>query len=329
MIHSTQDMQERVVLFVDLLGFASLTESYPIELNHIQGSDRLSDSIARIVSGQKKNPLTEAFTNFHRALKGAIDIAQIHHPLTAITFSDSAYIATRHFFEAVNIASYIVQTLLSQRVPVRAGIAHGTFSAVRFRSDVTLEGGDHAAHFLGTGVVRAHAAETCGIKGIRILLHPSAAPLLADPKHNPPRPGKNRIDHIAHFDEIVLLQMKRPISESSLSHFGEAVRSQLGEVASRLVEDVQSEKKCVHYVECSPAERNNSSHVRYEINYWRFKRTEESKAWHAFQDMWDSAPQVELLHYEATAHAINRMRMAQGEASLMNFRRRTLPHTRK
>lgn len=108
MIHSTQDMQERVVLFVDLLGFASLTESHPIELNRIQGSDRPSESIAMILSGQKENPLTQAFTNFHRALKSAIDIAQICHPLTAIAFSDSAYIATNHLYEAVNFASHYV-----------------------------------------------------------------------------------------------------------------------------------------------------------------------------------------------------------------------------
>ena len=73
------------------------------------------------------------------------------------------------------------------------GIAYGTFSAVRFRSDVTLEGGDHAAYFLGTGVARAHAAETCGIKGIRILLHPSAAALLADPEHNPSGPRRTAL----------------------------------------------------------------------------------------------------------------------------------------
>src|SRR6185437_15156002 len=320
MIDSTQDVQERVVLFVDLLGFASLTEGHPIELNRIQGSDRPFESIAMILSGKKKNPLTQAFTNFHRALKGAVDIAQISHPLTAITFSDSAYIATNHLYEAVNIASYFVQTLVSQRTPVRAGIAYGTFAAVRFRSDVTLEGGDHAAHFLGNGVVRAHAAETCGIKGIRILLHPSAAALLADPKHNHPQPEKNRIDHMAHLEQTILLQMKGPNSDS-LSHFGETTR--------RLAEDIQSEESCIHYVECSPEENDNSLHVRYEIDYWRFRPTAESKAWHSLQDMWDGAPQSALIHYEATAQAINRMRISQGEADFKNPRRRTLPRIRK
>jgi hypothetical protein len=56
---------------------------------------------------------------------------------------------------------------------------------VRFRSDITVDGGDHAAHFLGTAVVRSHKAESCGIKGMRIRLHPSAVSLLSDPGHNP------------------------------------------------------------------------------------------------------------------------------------------------
>jgi class 3 adenylate cyclase len=140
MIDSTQDVQEKVVLFVDLLGFASLTEEHPLQLDFIKDSDRFVTRMAMVLSGQE-NPLTQVFTGFHRALNSAINLAQHDHPLTAITFSDSAYIATNRLCEAVNIASYFVQTLVRQRIPVRAGIAYGTFSAVRFRSDVTLEGG--------------------------------------------------------------------------------------------------------------------------------------------------------------------------------------------
>jgi len=70
-------------------------------------------------------------------------------------------------------------------------------------------------------------------------------------------------------------------------------------------------------------------HVRYEIDYWRFRPTAESKAWHSLQDMWDSAPQSALIRYEATAQAINRMRMSQGEADLKNLRHRTLPRAGK
>ena len=260
------------MLFADLLGFASLTEAHPVNLNFIKASERpFSGDIETLLSSQS-NPLTNAFNCFHRSLKATIDLAQMQHPLTAITFSDSAFIATPHFFEAANVAINLIKYLLPQRIPLRIGIGYGSFEAVRFRSDVMADGGDHAAHFLGTGVVRANATESCGIKGLRILLHPSVEQLLDDVVHNP-----------------------------------------------------QSSSKRVRYVECSEEESSNNTGVRFEIDYWRFNPTAEAAAWHAFQDMWDTAPKIEMRHYQATAEAINRMRVRQGESSLDNLRRRTLP----
>jgi hypothetical protein len=55
-------------------------------------------------------------------------------------------------------------------------------------------GGDYAVHFLGTAVIRSHATKNCGINGLRIILHPSAVALLADPAHNPP--VKERIRYV-------------------------------------------------------------------------------------------------------------------------------------
>lgn len=272
-----QVIDNKVVLFVDLLGFASLTEAHPVDLDLIKAFDRPFSSsldIDMILSSQA-NLLTRTFTSFHQSLMFTIGMAKMKHPLTAITFSDSAFIATTHLFEAVNVAVDLLHGLLPQRVPVRIGIALGSFEAIRFRSDVTVDGGDHAAHFLGTGVVRSHTAETCGINGIRILLHPSTVPLLNDTAHNPHLPNKERI----------------------------------------------------RYVECSAEENSNIAGVQYEIDYWRFKPTAEAEAWHALQDMWDEAPQYELKHYQATAEAINRMRIGQGEPALANLRRRTLPRS--
>lgn len=154
---------------------------------------------------------------------------------------------------------------------MRAAIAYGSFAAVRFRSDVSVDGGDHSAHFLGTGVVWSHAAESCGIKGLRILLHPSAVALF------------NNQDH-------------KPSGEPSIS-----------------------------YVACSPEESANALGVQFEIDYWKFKPTAESEAWHALQDMWSTAPEAAVPHYEATAKAIDRMRVSQGEEAVRNLRRRTLP----
>ena len=265
--------ETQVVLFLDLLGFASLTEQHPLNVDLISKSERpLSWTIEDILA-YGDNALTKAFSSFHSSLKHAIDLAKMKHSLTAITFSDSAFVATDQLFQAANVAVSVVKSLLRQGIPVRAGIACGSFAAVRFRSDVSSDGGDHAAHFLGTGVARSYATENCGIKGIRILIHPSAHPLLRDSEHS----SKNRAD------------------------------------------------ESVRFVECSEAERANQEHVRHEIDYWRFGITDEKKTWRAFQDMWNASPDAENVHYQATAEAINRMRIQQGQAELTNLRRRTLP----
>lgn len=188
-----ENAQEKVVLFADLLGFATLTEQHPIDALSLRTSDRLDTVFG---TAFKKNPLTHAFTEFHRAIRWTLQLSQLTHSSTAITFSDSAFVATTRLYEAVGIAVYLMQSLLRRGVPMRIGIASGSFEAVRFRSDITADGGDHAAHFLGTGVVAANRTESCGISGCRILLHPSAAMLLDDPFHNPPAPAPEHVMHL-------------------------------------------------------------------------------------------------------------------------------------
>lgn len=263
--------QDKIVLVTDLLGFAALTEQWPLDVDFIKRADRLDAVFEQIF--KEPNPLTHAFTTFHRSIRWALQLAQLEHAVTAITFSDSAFVATDKLFEAVGIGIYLMQSLMRSGVPMRAGIASGTFEAVRFRSDITSDGGDHAAHFLGTGVTRAHATETCGIKGCRLLLHPTASALLTDPRHNPLPPAPKRVRH----------------------------------------------------VECPPHEHQNRVEVVHEVDYWSFGRTAEQEAWRALQQMWDRAPESEHRHYHATAEAINRMRMGQGESPMDNLRRRTLP----
>jgi hypothetical protein len=125
-----------------------------------------------------ENPLTKAFSSFHSYVKGGIAIAELHEAVTAITFSDSVFFATSNLATAAGFAIDLAHSLLSGKVPVRMGLALGSFAALRFRSDVSAEGGDHAAQFLGTAVVRAVKAEACGINGMRILVHPSIEQVL-------------------------------------------------------------------------------------------------------------------------------------------------------
>lgn len=261
----------KVVLFADLLGFAALTKTCRLDVPVLRSSDRLDTQFGQVF--EPRNPLTHAFTEFHRAVKWALQLANLKHSSTAITFSDSAFVATAQLHEAVSIATYLMTSLLRTGVPMRAGIASGTFEAVRFRSDISPDGGDHAAHFLGIGVIRAHESESCGIKGCRILLHPTATALLTDPLHNPAHPAAEH----------------------------------------------------VRYIECAPAECQNKVSAVHEVDYWSFGPTDEKKAWRAFQEMWDRAPESEHHHYQATAEAISRMRVNRGRNPIRNLRRRTLP----
>lgn len=265
----------KVVLFVDVLGFAALTESYPLDLDLFKARDRLYTLNLDTIDAVSRNRLAHTFTGFHSSLAAGLNLANMRHPLTAITFSDSAFIATTYAYEAINIAIDLLHSLLRQKIPVRMGIAYGSFAALRFKSDIMSDGGDHAAQFLGTAIVRACAAETCGIKGLRILLHPSVIPLFDDIRHNP--------------------------------------------------ESTDGLCCPMRYLECSEKERTNKIGVNNEIDYWHLKPTMEANVWHAFQDMWNEAPQSVYEHYEVTAEAINRMRIAQGHEPLRNLRRRTLP----
>lgn len=259
---------DKVVLFVDVLGFAALTEAHPIDLDGLRAYDHLR-SLGELI-GRPSNPLSDAFSHFHFQLRSSISLASMYHPLTAITFSDSAFIATEYAHDAVKIAVGLIQGMLSQRVPVRIGIAAGSFVTLRFKSDIADGEGDHSVQFLGTAVVRAHSAETSGIKGIRILLHPSVVPLLE-------------------------------ISEKSTSRENYSI------------------------LPLAENDHANKVGIRHEINYWHLVPTEEKRAWQGLQDMWDKAPNSEVEHYQATAEAINRMRVAQGLAALNKLRRRTLP----
>lgn len=266
----------RVVVFADMLGFAALTEANPIDIPMLNAHSRpfLYDNISEILS-RPKNPLTDAFSQFHNSVEGTIMLAKMGFPLTAITFSDSVFVATNYLFEATTFAINLARSMLTYKVPVRMGIAFGSFAALKFRSDVSADGGDHAAQFLGTAVVRAYKAEKCGIKGMRILLHPSVESLLAESAHCPLPPPINTL----------------------------AVRP----------------------LECSDDERANETKVRYELDYWDLAPTKERKAWHGLQDMWEIASDSDKVHYQATAEAINRVRITHGEAPLTDLRRRTLP----
>jgi len=118
--------------------------------------------------------LTQRFAAFHRALDIRISELVNADPLQSIVFSDSAFVIFRDLNTAIYFAQALMRNMISLRVPVRVGIGRGTYRGLRLTTDISDEVRRHSSQFLGTGVIRAHQAEACGLKGLRIFVHPDS-----------------------------------------------------------------------------------------------------------------------------------------------------------
>lgn len=170
-----QPFETTFILFVDMLGFASLVEQEGEELNEFNpvftGVELYSPSPAESLLGYR-------FINFHRCLNQARVRLQEMGAGTAIVFSDSAFFRVGTIENAIHLARTLMFDLVSSDIPVRMGLARGSYRMLRFLTDSSDHVAFHMSQFLGTGVVRAYQTERCGIPGLRILLHPDLEPLL-------------------------------------------------------------------------------------------------------------------------------------------------------
>ena len=171
----SQPFDSTFVLFVDMLGFASLVEEQGDLLDDLSpiftGSELYSPTPAQSLLGYR-------FINFHRCLNEArIDLQRLGKG-TAIVFSDSGFFRIDSLADAVEIARQLMFRLVDSEVPVRMGIAQGSFRMLRTLTDTSQHVSFHMSQFLGTGIVRAYQAERCGLSGLRILLHPNLDELL-------------------------------------------------------------------------------------------------------------------------------------------------------
>jgi hypothetical protein len=171
----TQPFETTFILFVDMLGFAALVEKEGDELNELSpvftGVELYSPSPAESLLGYR-------FINFHCCLNQARVRLQEMGAGTAIVFSDSAFFRIESLENAIHLARTLMFELVTSEVPVRMGLAQGSYRMLRFLTDSSAHVSFHMSQFLGTGVVRAYEAERCGIPGLRILLHPNLEPLL-------------------------------------------------------------------------------------------------------------------------------------------------------
>jgi len=156
---------DKTIVFVDLLGFAQLTEDWPRRIVH-----RRHGSMRTRSTSDASNRLS----SFHNILDQMVhEFTLMTNSIQAMSFSDCAFVLVGNSYLSAEFAVELMQHYIRAFVPVRMGIAAGTFWPGRQSSDVA--GGTVISRniFYGTAIVRAHRAESNGLAGMRIFLHES------------------------------------------------------------------------------------------------------------------------------------------------------------
>ncbi len=157
---------EQTLLFVDMLGAAALTEKFPTRL-----ADSGPDEAGLLHTWTTDAP--NQFNRFARVLDVVVQESQYYHPVRAMLFSDCAFLEFGNPVMMAMMAPKLMRDFILSKVPVRMGIGKGTFYPFKFSTDLTDSTIVTRSLFMGTAVVRAHNAEQCGGKGMRIFVHPS------------------------------------------------------------------------------------------------------------------------------------------------------------
>jgi hypothetical protein len=156
---------EKIIVFMDMLGFAKLTEQWPREIVHRrQGQYRMTGT------SESRNQLSL----FHSVLDQTIHyFTRMTATISGMSFSDCGFVEIGNPLLSATFAVAVMQYFVRAGVPVRMGMAAGTFWPNRMSSDVFGDSTISRAIFFGTAIVRAHQAEQCGLPGMRIFLHES------------------------------------------------------------------------------------------------------------------------------------------------------------
>jgi hypothetical protein len=120
---------------------------------------------------------TFARRDFHRSLQIATAVAPRGLRFLA-SFSDCAYLIYDDAVSLLLATGVAVRLFYRTLVPVRGGVGYGNFGLDRVVHASGEGGTSTEASFFGSALGRAHAAEGCGLKGLRIFVDLSAVQAL-------------------------------------------------------------------------------------------------------------------------------------------------------
>lgn len=166
----------KYVLFLDLLGFTTfLRESFQKKVEDgVPEAEQWHAALAQFKIAEIK--VECVYRRFHEYLGKLLHrpMRRGKPPTLSLIFSDCAYIVFDRGNDAQRFAISAMRSFVRNDMPVLMGLSYGSFTAYNFTTE-TLPSGHtiFGAPFMGTAVVDAYKAESSGIKGMRILVHPS------------------------------------------------------------------------------------------------------------------------------------------------------------
>jgi hypothetical protein len=242
-----------LVIFLDLLGFAeklaSLTEEDQLHL--IDALRRSSTSAFSDLFRLKNMNLQEIYDTFIRFNKGLekyyweahenIDIDQSGRIslVSGIIFSDSAFMV----FDDATILQHFARGFMGKMydsfIPVRCGVGLGSFGRLNFSAEyLPTNNFLIRSPFMGSAIVNAYRAESCGLKGLRVFVHPSAVEVILTSNPNalielPRNEQRSEASHefiisskagLSHYThQLEIMQDRSP--ESVMKHYTDTHRA--------------------------------------------------------------------------------------------------------
>jgi hypothetical protein len=162
----TED-QLRTLIFVDVLGFGAITESYQFRVRDA-GPDEHG------FTGSSTTEMQNRINRFNSVLDQRVFEETLRGGVQAMLFSDCAFLVFDASLRAADVGTTLMRHFIKLGVPVRMGIGKGTFYDIEYVTNTNVGSVTVSkSRFIGTAVVRAHAAEQCGGKGMRIFLDAS------------------------------------------------------------------------------------------------------------------------------------------------------------
>jgi hypothetical protein len=126
-------------------------------------------------TGSGTTELQGRFVRFSNVLDRHVFNEGFTGGVQAMLFSDCAFLVYENALRATLAALDLMHCFIDRGVPVRMGLGKGTFYDMEYMTTATAAQSRvvSKSRFYGTAVVNAHAAESCGGKGMRISLHQS------------------------------------------------------------------------------------------------------------------------------------------------------------